>query len=86
MNEEACATTKSQWTNTSLITNKIQFSMTFFFSLFEYLLKRILIMNQSDSCQSQANWSVSVQRAWIQLHVEDNDLELTLTSCILKSK
>lgn len=43
-------------------------------------------MNQFDSCQSQANWSVSVQRAWIQLHIEQNALELTLTSCILKSK
>lgn len=43
-------------------------------------------MNQSDSCQSQANWSVTVQRAWTQLCVEENVLELTLTSCILKSK
>lgn len=35
-------------------------------------------MNQFDSCQSPANWSVSVQRAWIQLYVEQNALELIL--------
>lgn len=63
MNKEACAATKSQWASAGLVINKIQFSMTFSFSLFEYLLWRILIMNQSDSCQSQANWSVSVQGA-----------------------
>lgn len=43
-------------------------------------------MNQSDSCQSQAKWSVTVQRTWSMLHVEENALKLTLTSGILKSK
>lgn len=43
-------------------------------------------MSQSDSYQSQANWSVSVQRSWIQLYVQENALELTLTSCTLESK
>jgi len=43
-------------------------------------------MNQSDSCQSQANWNVAVQRTWILLYVEANALELTLTSGILQSK
>lgn len=44
------------------------------------------MMNWSDSCQSQTNWSVTVQRTWILLYVEANALELTLTSGILKSK
>lgn len=43
-------------------------------------------MNQSDSCQSQANWSVTVQRTWSLLRVKENALKLTLTSGILKSK
>lgn len=66
---------------------KIRFSMAFlFFSFFKYHLYRILMMNCSDSCQSQTNWSVTVQRTWILLYDEVKGLELTLTSGILKSK